>query len=800
MSRLLSLEIEGFRQFSIHQSIPLDADVVLVFGPNGSGKTTLLSAIEFALTGGVADLARYAPDYPDCLIHQPAGETARAILRMSTDDGELAYSGEVSRGGGASVHVAGGEPWKNVADIYMQRAFLSQTRLRRLLEDADKGDTTGAPLPKILEQMLGLQVLDTLTTGLQPVMNIQTLRSHVANLGDAYAVKKAEGVRLEQLVDQAAALEARARALKEAHGNADGPTGLDEARNLLELETQELGESNASLERVRGLKEEYARLLPHAERRAAAAEAAADAEGRVNVAAAKVAAALSEAEPRLVAMGLAAEAWGALTGWSRADAMRESTAASLFRRRDELERIEGLDRALAESASELARIEERWETLKSSPGMESIRELEATTGVLRAVLPVITSDDCPVCGRDYSDVHAGSLRDRVELELRGLESRAKELHEKTQERAALQMALASTRARVEDLRSEVATGHVRRGQLPIEIGQLGAILDALETTCHEALLLRQAAAGLESLRQDVALANEAAERTLEIARTVCQSDVTNVVDPLASTIAALDAAEENAASEVEARSVRVMQLQEGLQSAAALESVEREIGVVKMQLADTSARVGQADSEIVAGKAMQSLANGLLDHVERTKREVLHTAIAQGLNHVWADVFQRLVRGERFEPRVSDPRLYRRRLQLDIQAVIEGSDCVMKPGAVLSSGNLNTYALSLFLALNILDRSGLPICVLDDPVQSMDEVHVVNFASLVRTICRDVGRQVVVAVHERALFDYLTLELLPSTPDETLLAVEITPREDSDSKIQYTAYDYSASPGLETAS
>jgi ABC-type hemin transport system ATPase subunit len=52
---------------------------------------------------------------------------------------------------------------------------------------------------------------------------------------------------------------------------------------------------------------------------------------------------------------------------------------------------------------------------------------------------------------------------------------------------------------------------------------------------------------------------------------------------------------------------------------------------------------------------------------------------------------------------------------------------------MLSQGNLNTAALTLFLALNLSVLSQLPWLVLDDPVQSMDDVHIAQFAALLRT-------------------------------------------------------------------
>jgi exonuclease SbcC len=93
---------------------------------------------------------------------------------------------------------------------------------------------------------------------------------------------------------------------------------------------------------------------------------------------------------------------------------------------------------------------------------------------------------------------------------------------------------------------------------------------------------------------------------------------------------------------------------------------------------------------------------------------------------------------------------------------------------MLSAGNLNTAALTLFLALHLAVTPQVPWLVLDDPVQSMDEVHIAQFAALLRTLSKAHGRKLLVAVHDRALFDYLTRELSPAFADDQLITVELS--------------------------
>lgn len=80
--------------------------------------------------------------------------------------------------------------------------------------------------------------------------------------------------------------------------------------------------------------------------------------------------------------------------------------------------------------------------------------------------------------------------------------------------------------------------------------------------------------------------------------------------------------------------------------------------------------------------------------------------------------------------------------------------------------------MTLFLALNLSVKPILPWLIIDDPVQSMDDVHIAQFAALLRTLKQN-GRQVILAVHDRQLFDYLALELSPAFNGDRLITIEL---------------------------
>lgn len=151
------------------------------------------------------------------------------------------------------------------------------------------------------------------------------------------------------------------------------------------------------------------------------------------------------------------------------------------------------------------------------------------------------------------------------------------------------------------------------------------------------------------------------------------------------------------------------------------------------------------------------------------------------LNTVWRDLFIRLAPDEDFVPRFKLPDFGGGPVEAELETIYRTGDLGGDPRAMLSAGNLNTAALTLFLALHLSVPPTLPLLIIDDPVQSMDEVHIAQFAALLRTL-KNSDRQVFVAVHERALFDYLTLELSPAYNGDQLITIELTRAPGGDTK------------------
>src|SRR5436309_2758499 len=64
-----------------------------------------------------------------------------------------------------------------------------------------------------------------------------------------------------------------------------------------------------------------------------------------------------------------------------------------------------------------------------------------------------------------------------------------------------------------------------------------------------------------------------------------------------------------------------------------------------------------------------------------------------------------------------------------------------------------------------------------DEICVVDEVHVQQFAALLRTLAKRLDRRIVIAVHERALFESLA-ELSAAQPGDALITVELSRARD----------------------
>lgn len=186
----------------------------------------------------------------------------------------------------------------------------------------------------------------------------------------------------------------------------------------------------------------------------------------------------------------------------------------------------------------------------------------------------------------------------------------------------------------------------------------------------------------------------------------------------------------------------------------------------------------EAERRIALGRELANRAQAL-----RTSK--VKQVFNDELNSVWREIFIRLAPEEAFVPAFALPETSNGSVEAVLETLYRSGGKGGNPRAMLSAGNLNTAALTLFLALNLSAKPLLPWLIIDDPVQSMDDVHIAQFAALLRSLKRE-GRQVILAVHDRQLFDYLSLELSPTFNGDRLITVELGRTADGMTTAQWT--------------
>jgi DNA repair exonuclease SbcCD ATPase subunit len=95
------------------------------------------------------------------------------------------------------------------------------------------------------------------------------------------------------------------------------------------------------------------------------------------------------------------------------------------------------------------------------------------------------------------------------------------------------------------------------------------------------------------------------------------------------------------------------------------------------------------------------------------------------------------------------------------------------PEQVLSSSQVNALALSLFVALNFgLPKLPFNALLMDDPLQSLDEISLLGVADLLRR-AKPI-RQLVISTHDERFVSLLQRKLRPTQSNERVLTITLS--------------------------
>lgn len=516
---MLEISLSNFRSFKGDVIVPLDADVVLVYGPNGSGKTSLLSAIELGLTGCVPELSKFSADYPRCLLHIRGDSTGSVVVKR-------AQTGTINEESRVSINSTGPVKASGIlaqADLrfFKERCYLSQSHLGRLLElyqavDSHSGEQ---PLVRFVKDLLNLDSLENITDGLFDLGDVRrvvkTSRTF-ANLriqkDECDKLKAAHDAQQRMSAVKSSQSRAAATAVMELAGD-PGPqlpwtaAGLAERRRILES----VAEGTDYQNRISTLKSQIDALGRAKDVLLDSKMVEAESEGE------KVSERLRASKSRrdeiesqlkgesdLILAGLTAinEKVQVVADTGRQLLLLETSLNAIVVTAEDNIRIAQQDQTRL-SALQLQQKQLVTEMSKGAPRhTDIIQRQRQWQEVLSLLLNGLESDRCPVCDRNYLEVGQGSLREHLvgKLEsiggdIEALEAAAKlqaereaELLKVTQQSRALEARelprrladLSSTLAKADELRNRLAATKERRGELANISQSVAGLISELE--------------------------------------------------------------------------------------------------------------------------------------------------------------------------------------------------------------------------------------------------------------------------------------------------------------------------------
>lgn len=801
---LNSISISNFRSINGTITVPLDAPVILVHGPNGAGKTSVLSAIELALTGEILAMQRADANYRSHLIHRGTDHSKiildganlatslviphQNIIRPTGIDGGALLSGDVAR-------------------FFSERCYLAQATLSRLLEIYQNANPREeSALTRFVKDLLGLDALDALIDGLHPAGDVRNTRRLSPGYADAETKIRAADTSItdssNKLADVSKDAMQQRVAIRAALVNlsplpdpalgSDLPEDVesilrrdDDDKQLIALsgyrrDIASFRQRDVPLSATPEAHDEAAALAEEQAARAAADTWRSTTGGPIEALIGELRAtfpdlpSIASTDPNTAFQTASTRIDGELQRCSRAIADDDALVAQ----------VEKLNQAVEQSRARVALADEQ---LASITG-----EAEGLSRALASIIPHIHGDDCPVCGRDYREASKDPLVQHVSTQVARLTEQAGRLQGLGQTRASA-VSEQSKAERDRDAAIGKRLSQEARGALKARISVLTEakrrLTDVAPSIDAGAAVIRREAEAqrrLSEIRNRDRLATELRVSLAELCLALEQPAL-STSETISAAIQRLDtyvSTQEAVAND------RQKRRRDALGQYAFLREQEAEIEKLKEKLSSDEALKKRLDDALALAERHRHSARTLARAAANARTAIVGRVFNSSLNKIWRDLFVRLAPTEPFVPAFRLPQTATEPVTAQLETVHREGGSGGAPGSMLSAGNLNTAALTLFLALHLSVRPQLPWLILDDPVQSMDEVHIAQFAALLRTLSKEHHRQIIIAVHERPLFDYLTLELSPAFADDQLITVELSRSNAGASVAEPTYYNW----------
>jgi DNA repair exonuclease SbcCD ATPase subunit len=188
------------------------------------------------------------------------------------------------------------------------------------------------------------------------------------------------------------------------------------------------------------------------------------------------------------------------------------------------------------------------------------------------------------------------------------------------------------------------------------------------------------------------------------------------------------------------------------------------------ELAAIVRRIAALTQQIDAQDRTHALAGSIIEGLRGASLAVTQRQINQ-IEPLFQRIYSRIDPHPTFRVTQITARLERGKGQLDVGVLDPDADTEMRDaGPLLSSSQLNSYAVSLFLAMNLaLPTLKLGVTILDDPLQSLDSLNLLGLVDVLRRF--RAHRQIIVSTHEDRLIGLLQRKLRPVREGERMITM-----------------------------
>ena len=638
-------------------------------------------------------------------------------------------------------------------------------------------------LEKFVNELLGLEKLDSLRNGLSDAHDLRLLKKLAIGVDEADREAKATAAQLKK--ESALRTEIRTEIANARAGALDAITELHPDATADMTDSNLLQFIESALDRDTTDSESSAAAILHQEVIALSGRISALAERpttqRIQELHTVLATAIAQHKAWVDTDGARVREWETAAQAAGADLRNEPRYAveqTMGLTTQELDNASNIH-AQAESLSveiESSRLELDLIQTKLAAAHEHSSALVESLSALRTIIG--TSDRCPVCDRDFAETGHHSLLAHIDTKLSELTTHGQQLVDLRNVRDQLAAQIArteveysqlTTRLLPDDQQQALIQRHATLVDLTAHIGEIEA------ARSHGAVLTRNVRDLQQSLENLEAASSEQRYISREVAKYAARLHirVPQASEPFQTISTELL---EHAEAQVTQLTHKAHQYRKTRQEAARLTAALERESVVIQSIADTAEHKKQWDDRVIEAKRRQKVAKEVHEAATQARTTIVHRVFTESLNEVWKAVFTRLAPNERFIPSFGIPNATKKTFDIKLETTHRTGEASGPPQMMLSAGNLNTAALSLFLALHLAVEPIVPCLVFDDPVQAIDEVHIAQFAALIRLLSKQNDRQVIIAVHERELFEYLALELSPAYEGDELITIELGER------------------------